>query len=58
MLWASHVAESLRDSVVPRLACGVSLGEADLRGDVQPVVSFFLTICARVLTFFISPPLC
>ncbi len=36
MLSASHVAESLRDSVVPQLGCGVSLGEADLRaGDVK-----------------------
>ncbi len=36
MLWASHVAESLRDSEETLLHCGVSLGEADLRGGVQP----------------------
>ncbi len=37
MLSASHVAESLRDSVVPQLGCGVSLGEADLRGSLAAV---------------------
>ncbi len=35
MLSASHVAESLRDSVVLQRGCGVSLGEADLRGGAQ-----------------------
>ncbi len=44
MLSASHVAESLRDSVVPQLGCGVSLGEADLRGGVQREVSGGLAI--------------
>ena len=39
MLSASHIAESLRDSEVPQLGCGVSLGEADLRGGVQRDVS-------------------
>ena len=39
MLSASRVAESLRDSEEPQLRCGVSLGEADLRGDVQREVS-------------------
>ncbi len=39
MLSASHVAESLRDSEEPQLGCGVSLGEADLRGGVQREVS-------------------
>ncbi len=29
------VAESLRDSEEPQSRCGVSLGEADLRGGVQ-----------------------
>ncbi len=32
MLSASHVAESLRDSEEQQPSCGVSLGEADLRG--------------------------
>ncbi len=32
MMSASHVAESLRDSEEPPPRCGVSLGEADLRG--------------------------
>ncbi len=36
MLSASHVAESLRDSEEPQFRCGVSLGEADLRGGGQP----------------------
>ncbi len=40
MMSASHVAESLRDSEEPQLRCGVSLGEADLRGGVQREVSF------------------
>ncbi len=35
MLSASHIAESLRDSESPQFGCGVSLGEADLRGGVQ-----------------------
>ena len=39
MMLASHVAESLRDSEEPPHRCGVSLGEADLRGGVQRVVS-------------------
>ncbi len=38
---ASHVGESLRDSEEPQLRCGVSLGEAGLRGGVQREVSFF-----------------
>ena len=38
---ASHVAESLRDSEEPQLRCGVSLGEADLRGGVQREGSHF-----------------
>ena len=41
MLSARHVAESLRDSEAPLLSCGVSLGEADLRGGVQREVSIF-----------------
>ncbi len=41
MLSANHVAESLRDSEVPQLDCGVSLEEADLRGGVQREVSKF-----------------
>ncbi len=39
MLLASHVAESLRDSKEPQHRCGVSLGEADLRGGNQREVS-------------------
>ena len=39
MLLASHVAESFRDSEVPQPNCGVSLGEADLRGGLQREVS-------------------
>ncbi len=39
MLWASHVGESLRDSEESQLGCGVSLGEADLRGGDQREVS-------------------
>ncbi len=35
---AGHVAESLRDAVLPQLGCGVSLGEADLRGVAQRAV--------------------
>ncbi len=35
MLSASHVAESLRDSEEPQQSCVVSLGEADLRGNIQ-----------------------
>ncbi len=41
MLSASHVAESLRDSEEPQPSCGVSLGEADLRGGVQREVPIF-----------------
>ncbi len=44
MLSASHVAESLRDSVVSQLSCGVSFGEADLRGGIQREVSGF-SVC-------------
>ncbi len=58
MLSASHVAESLRDSEEPQLRCGVSLGEADLRGGVQREVSYFVDFvtlrgqisCARHLS--------
>ncbi len=39
MMLAIHVAESLRDSEEPQPNCGVSLGEADLRGGVQREVS-------------------
>ncbi len=42
MLSASHLAESLRDSVVPQLGCGVSLAEADQPGGIpQKMSSFF-----------------
>ena len=39
MMSARHVAESLRDSGEAQPSCGVSLGEADLRGGVQQEVS-------------------
>ncbi len=41
MMLARRVAESLRDSEEPQHCCGVSLGEADLRGGVQREVSVF-----------------
>ncbi len=47
MMLASHVAESLRDSEKPQHRCGVSLGEADLRGGVQREVSKIRTNVAR-----------
>ncbi len=43
MLSACHVAESLRDSVVPPLGCGVSLGEVDLRGGAEREATQILT---------------
>ena len=42
MLWASHVAESLRDSEEPQLRGRVSLGEAELRAGIQRELSLFV----------------
>ncbi len=39
MLSANHLAESLQDSEEPKRNCGVSLGEADLRGGDEREVS-------------------
>ncbi len=47
MLLATHVAQSLRDLGEPQLGCGVSLGEADLRGSVRPDVSILVSSKVR-----------
>ncbi len=56
MMSASHVAESLRDSEEPQPRCGVSLGEADLRGGVQREVPKFAAIYVYLWFLAVSAP--